>query len=312
MPLTTQRGGSHSTGASSFDPKAIQRSSTSELCDQCEEYGLERSYCNACDFSFCQRCWDQNLQHRKKKLAPGAVPHEKTDQSVARKIKRILDHKPSETEQEELHKHDEATGWFGILREEGELPLFQDYGRFARLLTETATLQARTPLSATSSGSRRDSRYPSLTSFVGQTGAGKSTVIKLMVDLQNMHDEDFATPVPGIVGKDDPTSDDVHLYLDPRSCVSEVPILYADCEGLEGGEREPLAARFRKKDKPMRGARVKSVERRIRDLQHTSEHELAWATTPVKRSREFAVTHLYPRLLYTFSDVVVFVLRNPR
>ncbi|KAL2679358.1 hypothetical protein Neosp_010132 [[Neocosmospora] mangrovei] len=28
--------------------------------------------------------------------------------------------------------------------------------------------------------------------------------------------------------------------------------------------------------------------------------------------REFSVTQLYPRLLYTFSDVVVFVLRNPR
>lgn len=30
------------------------------------------------------------------------------------------------------------------------------------------------------------------------------------------------------------------------------------------------------------------------------------------RKREFAVSQLYPRVLYTFSDVVVFVLRNPR
>ncbi|UPX14192.1 uncharacterized protein EKO05_0004682 [Ascochyta rabiei] len=43
-----------------------------------------------------------------------------------------------------------------------------------------------------------------------------------------------------------------------------------------------------------------------------SERELGWADTNSLRSREFAVTNLYPRLLYTFSDVIVFVLKNPR
>lgn len=37
-----------------------------------------------------------------------------------------------------------------------------------------------------------------------------------------------------------------------------------------------------------------------------------WADTPQTQKREFAVGNLYPRILYTFSDVVVFVLRNPR
>ncbi|KAJ4318374.1 hypothetical protein N0V84_006883 [Fusarium piperis] len=36
------------------------------------------------------------------------------------------------------------------------------------------------------------------------------------------------------------------------------------------------------------------------------------ASTPAVKKREFSVTQLYPRLLYSFSDVVVFVLRNPR
>lgn len=43
-----------------------------------------------------------------------------------------------------------------------------------------------------------------------------------------------------------------------------------------------------------------------------SEREITWADNALRRSREFAVTNFYPRLLYTFSDVVVFVLREAR
>src|SRR5436305_12256271 len=76
-------------------------------------------------------------------------------------------------------------------------------------------------------------------------GAGKSTLIKMLVSLkesnmtQNM-DDLFKTPISGSV-KDDrsPTSGDVHLYIDPQSAFSDLPMLYADCEGLEGGEVPP-------------------------------------------------------------------------
>ena len=88
--------------------------------------------------------------------------------------------------------------------------------------------------------------------------------------------------------------------------------MYADCEGLEGGEREPLGARLKKMDKPSKIGRVGSFERKVQKIHHTSEREITWADTNAKRSREFIVAHLYPRLLYTFSDVVVFVLKNPR
>lgn len=57
---------------------------------------------------------------------------------------------------------------------------------------------------------------------------------------------------------------------------------------------------------------VDSFERKVENIHHTSEREILWADTNEKRSREFMATHLYPRLLYTFSDVVVFVLNNPR
>lgn len=133
-----------------------------------------------------------------------------------------------------------------------------------------------------------------------------------MIDLSTKDNESFPTPVVGGTGLDLPTSGDVHLYSDPQTSKSNNPILYADCEGLEGGEREPIGARRKRKDKASKVGRIDSFEKKVQKAHHTSEREITWADTNAKRSREFAVTHLYPRLLYTFSDVVVFVLKNPR
>ena len=143
-------------------------------------------------------------------------------------------------------------------------------------------------------------------------GAGKSTIIKLVIDLSTTNAARFPSPVIGSIGADIPTSGDVHLYSDPHTSTSNSPLLYADCEGLEGGERAPLGARLKKRDKPSRFGRLKSSEKKLGNIHPTSEREIKWADTNVKRSREYAVTNLYPRLLYTFSDVVVFVLKNPR
>ena len=40
--------------------------------------------------------------------------------------------------------------------------------------------------------------------------------------------------------------------------------------------------------------------------------KITWAQDREKRSRQFIVENLYPRLLYTFSDIVVLVMRNPK
>ena len=110
----------------------------------------------------------------------------------------------------------------------------------------------------------------------------------------------------GAAGRDVATSEDVHLYLDPDSSESQVPLLFADCEGLEGGERDPVGAKLKRK---LASSQNNASSSRRKP---TSERELVWADTPKKQSRDFAVAHLYPRLLYTFSDVIVFVLKNPR
>lgn len=179
--------------------------------------------------------------------------------------------------------------------------MFQDYGRFTELMGTTSPMRKGLGFQEQWTEVGRDRRTPSLVSFVGQTGAGKSTLIKLLIDFAVGMNYQYSTPVIGPRGGHLPTSDDVHLYLEPRTADSTAPLLYADCEGLEGGEREPLAAMFKRK---RRGETSRA--------EIISERELHWANGPYSRSREFAVTNLYPRLLYAFSDVIVFVLRNPR
>ena len=82
----------------------------------------------------------------------------------------------------------------------------------------------------------------------------------------------FATPVVGPTGADIPTSGDVHLHCDPPSLCSQRPILYADCEGLDGGEREPLANKFRSKEKASKPGGGKVIQTNM----PTSERELTW------------------------------------
>lgn len=176
-----------------------------------------------------------------------------------------------------------------------------DYGRFAQLLSTTAEGWQS---SFQHTHSSRDNRTPSLVSFVGQTGHGKSTLIKLLVDLHVFHTQVFSTPVVGAPGATDPTSENVHLYSDPVTATLEAPLLYADCEGLLGGEREPISSKLKRS--------LQKTEKVDPLPNPVSERELAWADSSSVRSRQFAVTHLFPRLLYTFSDVIVFVLKNPR
>ncbi len=138
-----------------------------QVCGQCEEVG-NVDYCNVCDAPFCARCWQQQFSHKNQRLAPGSIPHEKSDFITAKKIRAILEPGNIAEKQDILHEADEDTTWFGIETEDGELPVFQDYGKYARIMADTQ-----------SSFSGQDSswstgivehRYPSLVSFVGQTG----------------------------------------------------------------------------------------------------------------------------------------------
>ncbi|KIW04786.1 uncharacterized protein PV09_03974 [Verruconis gallopava] len=292
-------------------------------CEACEpeEQALDQTlhFCYACDVTLCERCWNVQLQHRRAKIGKSVAIHEKANPWIARQINNILSPPTDELSYARLCAADESTAWFGIDRgRRTNDPLYlKDSGRYAQLMAQTRD-ENSIRFSWNSEGDQtasttKDSRTPSLASFVGQSGAGKSTLINFLITFKGGVDRGaLATPVVGMTGKDIPTSEDVHLYPDPASVYSSAPILYADCEGLDGGEREPVGARFRK-------ARTTSPDARIRSSAATdypvyvSSRELVWATEDAsRRTRSFAVANLYPRLLFSFSDTVVFVLKNPR
>lgn len=144
-------------------------------------------------------------------------------------------------------------------------------------------------------------------------GAGKSTLIKMLVSLKEKKltfslGSPFKSPVVGSMRNDrSPTSGDVRLYADPETAFGPLPMLYADCEGLEDGDIAPVANQHRQTMKKADQAHIQRL------FGSSRPRELVYAKTNSEAmNREWAVKKVYPRLLYTFSDIVVFVLRNTR
>ena len=66
-----------------------------------------------------------------------------------------------------------------------------------------------------------------------------------------MKNSSEVTPVIG-VNIHIPTSGDVHLFPDPATYRSKRPIYYADCEGLQGGNRKPTESAIQDQSAPRR------------------------------------------------------------
>lgn len=92
-----------------------------------------------------------------------------------------------------------------------------------------------------------------------------------------------------------PTTCDVHLYPDQGTCEMRVPLLFADCEGLDGADREPASIKWQ----------------RSKNMTTRTTRDIDWAKKASGLKREDLVVDLFAKVLYTFSDVVVFVLRSP-
>lgn len=134
----------------------------------------------------------------------------------------------------------------------------------------------------------------------------------------------MAVPVVGRGVSEMPTSADVHLYADPKTCSSTRPILYADCEGFEGGTRDPVASdavtkepKRPKQDVSQSQATAGASKNAMRSLARGTKRALKWAQRnnpdyEKTSKRSYAVSEMYPRIFYAFSDVIVFVLTNPK
>ncbi|KAF3067258.1 hypothetical protein GL218_08593 [Daldinia childiae] len=160
-------------------------------------------------------------------------PHEKADPLVVHRLRQILEPIRTEAEHESELLEDRDTTWFGFGRDAFGHPLFHDFGRFAAIMSETVTDETV-------------ERYPQLTTFIGETGAGKSTLIKLLIDRHDLtapEGSNYYAPVTSSSHDRISTTGDVHLYADPSTLYSSHPLLLVDCEGLSGGEAIPKQLR---------------------------------------------------------------------
>jgi energy-coupling factor transporter ATP-binding protein EcfA2 len=300
-------------GDTLYDDKPTPSSTIHRPCVLCKNSDIKTLFCAVCNTNFCDACWSQWMLHQEGHVGPDGRPHEPSDLDVVYRLKETFSPPNDQPTQRKLHEEDQDTTWFSVERHEGELPELCGHGRYA-------VLMANGPAGGFA-------RHPQLVSFIGQTGAGKSTLIKILIEQKAGLGNNGAAqaarraPIPGSVNNDNtPTSGDVHLYADPATFLDQTPMLYADCEGLEGGEATPISVAVRTntsdQDQIPGHKRLKKRNKQYARAFATRDkirHQLDWARgDPERQKREFAVAELYPRLLYTFSDVIVFVLQNAK
>ncbi|KIW97974.1 uncharacterized protein Z519_01558 [Cladophialophora bantiana CBS 173.52] len=277
-----------------------------DACADCEQTDVKVWLCSACTgISFCDGCWPRQAAHKAKTTSLGGRVHTKEDRATILMIRSILEPPMDPQEVRNLHVKDQDSKWFGVVKSSGgRKSEFCDFGRYGQMMMESRPLGGA-------------ARYPKLVSFIGDTYAGKSTIVKALVSHGGLVSTDpgrdsFHTPVPGSrANEGTATSEGVHLYADPEHLEVAIPILYADCEGLNAGEKIPFAAEDPSHSRKV--AKEASGQNKLKMRLAGRSVPIQWtkANDPIKGTREYAVTNLYPRFLYTFSDALVFVQRNP-
>ncbi|ORY01181.1 hypothetical protein BCR34DRAFT_494078 [Clohesyomyces aquaticus] len=261
-----------------------------KTCSICEIRGFSRasSVRCSCTCQFCEECFRtfhlcQYPTHKR----GGTSRTDKAWAWISGNISSLTE----STSRVASFEQDQKTKWFGLhvekSSEDDRVTRLIETTRFSRLVDDSLHHAEDSP----------PRQFPSITSFVGETGSGKSTLIRSLIYRTTGPDSagDPEAPVPGVRSGLDSclaTTGEVNLYPDPSTFGTKHPHFLADCEGMLGGE--PVAAQHQ------------------RDWFKEGRKYLLESKDGKPVDRKTAVMTIYPRFLYIFSDVICMVTRNQK
>ncbi|KAI1090318.1 hypothetical protein F5B19DRAFT_463449 [Rostrohypoxylon terebratum] len=265
-------------------------------CETCKE-SKEVLYCTSCEVLLCDDCWHLQIPHKPNKT----LKHEKSSLDDAKIVYQTLkcpipDILSDNSPRQRISQKDNAKHmWFGVTQDEENDYILGEGAAYYSLLLEDPIIN---PLNTN----------PCLVSFVGVTGAGKSALINLLIKFSQGEFPVLETPVVGDRGGFSSTSADVHLYSDPITIDTSCPMIYADCEGMQGNS-DPSAAQHQRETESDQDQRALVPQQWLNEFKPI---KVQLAGKNSAEGRENFTSNLYPRLLYIFSDVIIYVLQNTR
>lgn len=228
------------------------------------------------------------MLHMQGKKGLDNMPHERVDPDLVPLIEGAFNTSKKRHAIDEVLECERPSKWVDVVRDASGRYALEDYGCYSSLFAPAS------PRSADEA-----SQFPQFVSFVGDTDAGKSTLIKLMIALSfrrhSSHEgtESGSPIVDDMAAPNTSSTCGLNFYKEPITIKRDRPLVFIDSEGFQGGAK---LSGLREGSNLDAFVRTRSIE---------------WADTKTQE-REPIVEKLYPRLLYTFSDCLVFVTRNPK